>query len=211
MTSAFPQTGKVRLRTNLADYPVVRALKAGEVRSDLVELDFCGARILTKKHHAVGWVNIQLGAAQRNLEDARLSIAVSSPVEANKALAALIANRIELGDFALGNPSLDEVFVALTGHATSESWALLWLISCRPPASNPSLPACVIRILQRARLRLKAAVPDNLKAGITRPSRYEPGINRTYQDLADHYGFVVLPPASASRATRRRWRWRCRS
>ena len=34
---------------------------------------------------------------------------------------------------------------------------------------------------------------DNLKAGITKPSRYEPGINRTYQDLADHYGFVVLP------------------
>jgi len=40
---------------------------------------------------------------------------------------------------------------------------------------------------------MKAAVPDNLKAGITKPSRYEPGINRTYQDLADHYGFVVLP------------------
>ena len=39
----------------------------------------------------------------------------------------------------------------------------------------------------------KAIVPDNLKAGITKPSRYEPGINRTYQDLADHYGFVVLP------------------
>src|SRR5947207_8476549 len=38
----------------------------------------------------------------------------------------------------------------------------------------------------------KAAVPDNLKEGITKPSRYEPGINRTYQDLADHYGFVVL-------------------
>jgi transposase len=36
-------------------------------------------------------------------------------------------------------------------------------------------------------------VPNNLKAGITKPSRYEPGINRTYQDLADHYGFVVLP------------------
>jgi len=39
----------------------------------------------------------------------------------------------------------------------------------------------------------KAVVPDNLKAGITKPSRYEPGINKTYQDLADHYGFVVLP------------------
>jgi hypothetical protein len=38
----------------------------------------------------------------------------------------------------------------------------------------------------------RALVPDNLKAGITRPSRYEPGINRTYQELADHYDCVVL-------------------
>ena len=38
-----------------------------------------------------------------------------------------------------------------------------------------------------------ALVPDNLKAGITKPSRFEPGINRTYQDLADHYDCVVLP------------------
>ena len=39
----------------------------------------------------------------------------------------------------------------------------------------------------------QALVPDNLKAGITKPSRYEPGINRTYKDLADHYDCVVLP------------------
>ena len=39
----------------------------------------------------------------------------------------------------------------------------------------------------------QALVPDNLKVGITKPSRYEAGINRTYQDLADHYGCVVLP------------------
>jgi 4,5-dihydroxyphthalate decarboxylase len=44
MTSAFPASGRVRLKTNLADYPVVRALKAGEVRSDLVEFDFCGPK-----------------------------------------------------------------------------------------------------------------------------------------------------------------------
>ena len=40
MTTTFPPTGKVRLKTNLADNPVVRALKAGEVKSDLVEFDF---------------------------------------------------------------------------------------------------------------------------------------------------------------------------
>ena len=36
-------------------------------------------------------------------------------------------------------------------------------------------------------------VPDNLKSGVTKPCRYEPEINRTYQELADHYGAVVIP------------------
>ena len=36
-------------------------------------------------------------------------------------------------------------------------------------------------------------VPDNLKSGITRPCRYEPGVNRTYEEMADHYGAVVIP------------------
>jgi transposase len=36
-------------------------------------------------------------------------------------------------------------------------------------------------------------VPDNLKAGVTNPCRYEPDINPTYQDLARHYGAVVIP------------------
>jgi transposase len=39
----------------------------------------------------------------------------------------------------------------------------------------------------------KAVVCDNLKAGVTKPSRYEPGINHTYAELATHYGFAVLP------------------
>jgi ABC-2 type transport system ATP-binding protein len=76
----------------------------------------------TRLDEAARLLEAQLGgAAQRNLEDARLSIAVRDALEANKALAALMANRIDLADFALGNPSLDEVFLALTGHATSES------------------------------------------------------------------------------------------
>ena len=36
-------------------------------------------------------------------------------------------------------------------------------------------------------------VPDQLKSAITRPCRYEPGVNRTCEDLAAHYGAVVLP------------------
>jgi transposase len=36
-------------------------------------------------------------------------------------------------------------------------------------------------------------VPDNLKAGVKDPCRYEPDLNPTYQDLAEHYGVAVIP------------------
>jgi transposase len=36
-------------------------------------------------------------------------------------------------------------------------------------------------------------VPDNLKSGVTHPCRYEPDLNPTYADLAEHYGTVVIP------------------
>jgi transposase len=39
----------------------------------------------------------------------------------------------------------------------------------------------------------KAVVCDNLKAGVTAACRYEPGINRTYQELAEHYDTAILP------------------
>lgn len=36
-------------------------------------------------------------------------------------------------------------------------------------------------------------VPDNLKSGVTHPCRYEPDVNPTYTDLANHYGTTVIP------------------
>jgi hypothetical protein len=55
-------------------------------------------------------------------------------------------------------------------------------------------------------------VCDNLKAGVTAANRYEPGINRTYQEMAAHYGTAIVPtrvrkcqiignPAASRRAT----------
>jgi transposase len=38
-----------------------------------------------------------------------------------------------------------------------------------------------------------AVVPDQLKSGVTRPCRYEPGVQRTYEEMAQHYGTTVLP------------------
>jgi 4,5-dihydroxyphthalate decarboxylase len=39
-----PATGPVKLRTNLADYPVTMALKEGRIPSSVVALDFCGPK-----------------------------------------------------------------------------------------------------------------------------------------------------------------------
>ena len=38
-----------------------------------------------------------------------------------------------------------------------------------------------------------AIVPDNLKSGVNEPCRYEPGITRSYQDFAEHYGVAIIP------------------
>ena len=36
-------------------------------------------------------------------------------------------------------------------------------------------------------------VPDQLRTGVSGPHRYEPEIQRTYEEMAEHYGTAVLP------------------
>ena len=36
-------------------------------------------------------------------------------------------------------------------------------------------------------------VPDQLKSGVTKACRYEPGLQRTYQEMAEHYGIAAMP------------------
>jgi len=39
----------------------------------------------------------------------------------------------------------------------------------------------------------RITVPDNTRTGVTKPCRYEPMLHRTYQEMAAHYGTVVIP------------------
>lgn len=36
-------------------------------------------------------------------------------------------------------------------------------------------------------------VPDNLKAAVVKTDRYEPSLNRVMEDMANHYGAVIIP------------------
>src|SRR5471030_3067394 len=38
-----------------------------------------------------------------------------------------------------------------------------------------------------------AIVPDNLKSAVIKSSKYEPTINETFADFAEHYGTTILP------------------
>jgi transposase len=43
----------------------------------------------------------------------------------------------------------------------------------------------------------EAVVPDQLRSGVSAPCRYEPGVQRTYEEMATHYRTTVLPARPA--------------
>jgi ABC-2 type transport system ATP-binding protein len=59
--------------------------------------------------------------AQLENDPARLSVTVSGAERASDAIAELSRSGVGLADFSLGQPSLDEVFLALTGHAAEST------------------------------------------------------------------------------------------
>lgn len=42
-----------------------------------------------------------------------------------------------------------------------------------------------------------AVVPDQLKSGVTHADRYEPGLQRSYQEMAQHYQVAIIPARPA--------------
>jgi transposase len=52
---------------------------------------------------------------------------------------------------------------------------------------------CHVRAFEFFQGVTKLLVPDNPRTGVTRACRYEPDLNRTYHEMAQHYGIAVLP------------------
>jgi transposase len=70
----------------------------------------------------------------------------------------------------------DYTYVEITRSQTSEDWLGSHI---RALAFFGGVPEII--------------VPDNLKAGVSHPSRYEPELNRAYAELAEHYGVAIIP------------------
>jgi transposase len=84
-----------------------------------------------------------------------------------------------------------ELFVAVLG-ASNYTFAEVTLTQ-----GGPDFVASHVRAFNFLGGVTGALVPDQLKSGVTVPCRYEPTIQRTYEEMAAHYGTVVLPARPA--------------
>jgi ABC-2 type transport system ATP-binding protein len=74
-----------------------------------------------QRPQAVELLDRELGHATPDPDPAALSAPCPDGDRAAHAVAALARAGIRIGDFSLGRPSLDEVFLALTGHPAEEA------------------------------------------------------------------------------------------
>jgi transposase len=57
----------------------------------------------------------------------------------------------------------------------------------------PTWVGCHVRACEYFGGTTEIWVPDNPRVGVTKASRYEPLLNRTYEDLSAHFGAAVIP------------------
>jgi transposase len=94
---------------------------------------------------------------------------------------------LSIVDALTGDLTLTQIFVAVWG-ASNYTYAEATLSQTLPNWIGSHGRAfeyfgCVPRVL----------VPDNLKSGVSKACKYEPELNPTYADMAEHYGCAVLP------------------
>ena len=84
-----------------------------------------------------------------------------------------------------------ELFVAVLG-ASNYTYA-----EATATQRSPDFLASHVRCFEFLGGVPAALVPDQLKSGVTRACRYEPGLQRAYEELSQHYGTVILPARPA--------------
>ena len=94
---------------------------------------------------------------------------------------------VEVVDAATGEARRAQVFVAALGASN------LTYAEARWTQGLPDWIGCHVNAFTFLGGVPRQLVCDNLKAGVTAACRYEPGVNRTYQDMAAHYGTAVVP------------------
>lgn len=90
-------------------------------------------------------------------------------------------------DRATGEVRQAQIFVAVLGASSYTYAEATWT------QQLPDWLGSHVRALEFFGGAPSAIVPDNLKSGVTKAHRYEPELNPSYQDFAEHYALAILP------------------
>jgi transposase len=94
---------------------------------------------------------------------------------------------VEIIDPATGEIRTAQIFVAVLGFSNYTYCEATWT------QSVADWIGAHVRALEHLGGVPAAIVPDNLKSGITKACRYQPGLNPSYQDFTEACGVTVLP------------------
>jgi transposase len=108
-------------------------------------------------------------------------------IAGDKAFVDYSGKRARIVDATTGEVSDVEIFVATLGASN------LTYAEATHTQRGPDWIASHVRAFEYFGGVPSALVPDQLKSGVTRACRYEPAVQRTYEELAQHYGTTVMP------------------
>ncbi len=95
--------------------------------------------------------------------------------------------RVEIVDAKTGLTRPAQIFVAVLGASSYTYAEATWTQELRDWVGSHR------RAFEFFGGSTELLVPDNLKSAVTTPCRYEPELNRTYEEMAAHYGSAVMP------------------
>jgi transposase len=95
--------------------------------------------------------------------------------------------KLGIVDRSTGEVTEVEIFVAVLG-ASNYTYA-----EATRSQKLPDFVASTVRTFEFLGCVPEVVVPDQLRSAVSGPDRYEPDINPTYLEMAQHYGVTVIP------------------
>lgn len=181
-------------------------LVAGELRSEVfAELAALHANIKdSMAHNTLATIHQRLRdehGLRASLSSLRRYVAVALPEEAMRAKVTVRKDDPPPGSEAQIDYGYLGMWLDPATGRTRRVWAFVMVLACSRhlfvrPVLQMTLAAWIDAHVAAFRFfgGVPARwVPDNLKAGVIKPDLYDPLINRTYAELAVHYGAIVDP------------------
>jgi transposase len=139
-----------------------------------------------KEHHPDGYQYTQFCDYYRHWRD-KLDFCMRQEHRAGEKVFIDYSDGLSFVDAMSGEIISTQLFVAVWG-ASNYTYAEATLSQTLPEWIRSHVHA-----LEYFQCAPHVLVPDNLKSGVSKACKYEPELNPTYADLAEHYNCAVLP------------------